>query len=191
MGTEGYAEVVSVDGRAQPLSGFLTTLLKGSGFLAVYVAGLVMAEGPLPVRRYLRTVHGSLAWFAQIGMFLMLGLLVFPSRLLPVAGLGLALALFLALLARPLVAALCLWPFGFSRREVAFMGWTGLRGAVPIILATAPVLAHVQGGERLFNLVFFMVVVNALVPGATIRWAARKLGMEDGQAHPTDGQMEG
>ncbi|HJW32633.1 MAG TPA: potassium/proton antiporter [Holophagaceae bacterium] len=187
--SEGLYSVLSM---AIPLLAFgLTTLLKGSGFLAVYVAGLVVAEGPLPVRRHLRTVHGSLSWFAQIGMFLMLGLLVFPSRLLPVAGLGLVLALFLAVVARPLVTLLCLLPFGFSRREVAFMGWTGLRGAVPIILATAPVLAHVQGGERLFNLVFFMVVVNALVPGATIAWAARALGMEDGQAPRSNGQMEG
>lgn len=120
-------------------------------------------------------MHDSLAWLAQVSMFLMLGLLVFPSRLLPVAGVGLVLGLVLAFIARPVVTIACLLPFRFPIRDMMFLGWTGLRGAVPIILATFPVMAGVPGGERIFNIVFFIVVVSTLVPGATIRAAARVL----------------
>ncbi|MCC6283919.1 MAG: potassium/proton antiporter [Phycisphaerales bacterium] len=151
----------------------LATVLDGSGFLAVFVTGVMLGKGHIPYRRGVTRVHDALAWLAQVSMFLMLGLLVFPSRLWPVAGTGLALGLVLALVARPLVAVLCLLPFRFSAREVTFLGWTGLRGAVPIVLATFPVMAGVPGGERVFNIVFFIVVVSTLVPGATIRAAAR------------------
>ena len=101
------------------------------------------------------------------------------DQLAEVAWQGLILALALAFVARPLVVALSLWPFRYGARETAFVSWVGLRGAVPILLATYPVLAGVEGGEHLFHLVFFVVVVNALIPGATIRWVARRLGMED------------
>jgi cell volume regulation protein A len=112
-------------------------------------------------------------------MFLVLGLLVFPSRVAHVAGQAVALGLFLAIVARPLVTALCLLPFrAYTRRDVAYVGWVGLRGAVPIILATFPVLAGAPGAERVFDVVFVIVVVNALVPGATVPWVTRKLGLE-------------
>ncbi|MGZ8378551.1 MAG: TrkA C-terminal domain-containing protein, partial [Gemmatirosa sp.] len=111
-----------------------------------------------------------------------LGLLVFPSRLGEVAGIGLGLALFLAIVARPLVVALCLAPFrAYTRRDVGYVGWVGLRGAVPIILATFPVLAGAPGASRVFDVVFFIVVVNAIVPGATVPWVTRKLGLESGE----------
>jgi cell volume regulation protein A len=110
-------------------------------------------------------------------MFLVLGLLVFPSRLLPVAPIGLVLALILSFAARPLAVTLCLLPFRFSPRETFFIGWVGIRGAVPIVLATIPVLSRVEGAEWAFNLVFFMVVVNAIVPGTTVGWTARKLDL--------------
>jgi cell volume regulation protein A len=154
------------------------TLLRGSGFLAVYAAAVILGNGPLPYRAGLLRVHDALAWLSQITMFLLLGLLVFPSRLPQVAGTGLLLALVLAFLARPLMAALCLAPFRYPRTEVAYVGWVGLRGAVPIVLATFPVLAGVPAAERIFDLVFFIVVVNALVPGATVAWVARRLGLE-------------
>ena len=156
----------------------VSTLALGSGFLSVYVAGLVLGNGPLPFRRSLLRVHDAMAWLSQIVMFLLLGLLVSPSRLVEVAVPGLVLGLVLALFARPLVVALCLLPFRFKAREVAYVGWVGLRGAVPIILATYPILAGVPGASRLFDVVFFIVVVNAFVPGMTVAAVTRRLGLE-------------
>jgi potassium/hydrogen antiporter len=155
----------------------LTTLLHGSGFLAVYLTGLVLGNGPLPFRPGLLRVHDALAWLAQIGMFLVLGLLVFPSRMEAVALSGLGLAVLLALVVRPLVVALCLLPFRYPARETLYIGWVGLRGAVPIVLATFPVLAGAPGAARIFDLVFFIVVVNALVPGGTVAWVTHRLGL--------------
>jgi cell volume regulation protein A len=159
------------------------TLLHGSGFLAVYVAGVILGNAPLPYHGGLSRVHDAVAWLAQVGMFLLLGLLVFPSRLLAVAGAGLAIGLFLALFARPLMVALCLLPFRMPLREIAYVGWVGLRGAVPVILATFPVLAGVPDAKRIFDVVFFIVVVNAIVPGWTIPLAARLLRV-GGEAPP-------
>ena len=158
------------------------TILHGSGFLSVYVTGLILGNGPLPYRAGLLRVHHALAWLGQVVMFLVLGLLVFPSRLFDVAGIGLALALFLAIVARPLVVWLCLLPFGYRAREVAYIGWVGLRGAVPIILATIPVLAGAPGSLRIFDVVFFIVVINALVPGTTVGWVTRRLGLGTNEA---------
>jgi cell volume regulation protein A len=151
------------------------TLLQGSGFLAVYVAAVILGNGPLPYLASLRRVHDAMAWFSQVSMFLLLGLLAFPSRIAGVAGPGLALGLFLAFLARPLVVGLCLLPFRFGAREIAFVAWMGLRGAVPIILAAYPVMAQVPGSQRIFDLVFFVVVVSVLLQGGSIRRAARWL----------------
>ena len=159
------------------LSFGVATLALGSGFLAVYVAGLVLGNGPLPFRAGLLRVHDALAWLSQIGMFLILGLLVSPTRLLEVAVIGLALSLVLSIAIRPAVVALLLAPFRYPAREQLFIGWTGLRGAVPIVLATFPVLAGAPGAARIFDLVFFIVVASAVVPGATIAWAARRLGL--------------
>ncbi len=156
----------------------LTTLAGGSGFLAVYTSGLVLGNGPIPYRAGLVRIHDAVAWLSQISMFLALGLLVFPSQLLEVAGVGLALGLLMAFVARPLVVALCLLPFRFPAKEIGYIGWVGLKGAVPIILSTFPVLTGVPGAERIFNLVFFVVVVNWIIPGATIRWVTRRLQLE-------------
>jgi cell volume regulation protein A len=156
----------------------LTTLLHGSGFLAVYLAGMVLGNGRLPYHAGLLRVHDALAWLAQIGMFLILGLLVFPSGLLEVAGPGLGLALLLAFLVRPVVVALCLAPFRYPPREVLYIGWVGLRGAVPIVLATYPVLVDAPGADRIFHIVFFIVVANALIPGGTVSWVTRRLGLQ-------------
>lgn len=156
----------------------LATIVHGSGFLAVYLAGLLLGNGPLPYRTGLLRVHDALAWLSQVGMFLILGLLVFPSRLLDVAGVGLAMALLLTFLVRPLVVALCLLPFRYPKREVLYIGWVGLRGAVPIVLATFPVLAGAPDAGRLFDLVFFIVVANALVPGGTVAWVTQRLGLQ-------------
>jgi len=155
----------------------LPSLLWGSGFLAVYAAAVVMGNGPLPYLSGLRRVHDALAWFSQVAVFLLLGLLAFPSRLVAQAGVGIGLAAALALVARPAVVALCLLPFGYTLRELTFVSWVGLRGAVPIILATFPVLAGVTGAHGVFDLVFFVVVLSTAVQGATIRWLAGRLGL--------------
>jgi cell volume regulation protein A len=156
----------------------LTTLLQGSGFLAVYLAGIVLGRAALPDRDALVRVHDGLAWLAQVVMFLMLGLLVFPSQLGVVAFRGTVLALVVAFVARPLVVVLCLLPFRYNWRERLYVGWVGLRGAVPIILATFPVLARVPGSHLIFNVVFFAVVVSSLLPGATVALASRWLRVE-------------
>jgi len=158
------------------------TLFNGSGFLAVYVAGAVLGDRPLPHQTGIKRVHDALAWVGQISMFLVLGLLVFPSRLLEVAWQGIAMGLFLAFVARPVVIAAFLVPFRFPVHEIGYIGWVGLRGAVPIILSVFPVLARAPGAERIFDIVFFVVVVNALIPGWTVSWLARKTGLEE--AHP-------
>jgi potassium/hydrogen antiporter len=154
------------------------TLVWGSGFVAVYVAAVVLGNGRVPYMAGLQRVHDAMAWFSQVAMFLLLGLLAFPSRLVGVAVPGLALGLFLAFVARPLVVAALLAPFRLPWREVMLISWVGLRGAVPIMLATFPVFAGVAGAQRVFDLVFFVVVVSSLVQGTSIRWLARALGLE-------------
>jgi cell volume regulation protein A len=166
------------------------TLLWGSGFVAVYVAAVVLGAGTLPYVAGLRRVHDAMAWFSQVAMFLLLGLLAFPSRLASVALPGLALALFLALVARPLVVALLLAPFRPPAREVIFVAWVGLRGAVPIMLATFPVFAGVPGARRVFDVVFFVVVVSAALQGTTIRRLARRLGLEVASPPPPRAMLE-
>jgi cell volume regulation protein A len=165
-------------GLALAAFGFATAL-DGSGFLAVYLAAMLLAAGAIPYRAAVRRVHNALAWLSQILMFLLLGLLVFPSRLEPMVSDGFLLALGLAFVARPAAVLLTLWPFGFSWREGVFVAWVGLRGAVPIILATYPVLRGVPDAEDVFYLVFFVVVVNSLLPGATVAWLARRLGVAE------------
>jgi cell volume regulation protein A len=160
------------------LSFGVATLAQGSGFLAVYITGIVLGNGPLPYRTGLFRTFDALAWLSQIGMFLLLGLLVFPSRLGEMAWLGLSIAIVLAVVIRPLVVALCLAPFRYPRNETTFIGWVGLRGAVPIVLATFPVLMGAPGADRIFHLVFFTVVVGAIIPGASVAWATRRLGLE-------------
>jgi cell volume regulation protein A len=172
------------------LSFAVPTLLYGSGFLSVYVAGVILGNGHLPYKAGLLRVHDALAWLSQITMFLVMGLLVFPSRLLTVAPVGLLLAGFLALIARPVVVWLCLLPFRYPPKEVAYICWVGLRGAVPIILGTFPVLAGAPGAERLFDLVFFVVVVSAIIPGATVGWVARRLGLESPEPPPPMAVLE-
>lgn len=166
------------------------TLAAGSGFLAVFACGAVLGNGALPFRAGLTRVHDAVAWMGQVSMFLMLGLLVFPSQLLPVAGVGLLLGLGLALVARPLVVTLCLLPFGWPAREIGYVAWVGIRGAVPIVLATFPVMAQIPGAERIFHVVFFIVVVSAIFPGASIVPLTRRLGLVDDDPPPPDAALE-
>jgi cell volume regulation protein A len=162
----------------------LPTVVGGSGFLAVYAAGLAIGHGTVPFRASVVRVHDAVAWLAQIVMFLVLGLLVYPSRLLAAAPIGFAVAMILAFVARPAAVALSLLPFRYPPREVVYIGWVGLRGAVPIILATAPILAGVPDAQLVFDVVFFVVVVNALVQGTTVPWLTRRLDLETAEAPP-------
>ncbi|MEP6765960.1 MAG: potassium/proton antiporter [Gemmatimonadaceae bacterium] len=162
----------------------LPTLLHGSGFLAVYIAGIALGEGALPYRNSVERVHDSIAWLCQIGMFLVLGLLVSPSRLASGALTGLGVALLLAFVARPAAVALCLAPFRYRIREVAYIGWVGLRGAVPIVLATLPVISNVPGAAHVFDVVFFIVVINAAMQGTSVPWVTRKLKTEAAEPAP-------
>lgn len=161
-----------------------TALAHGSAFVAVYVAGIVAGSGPLIHRRAIVRFHDAVAWLAQISMFVLLGLLVFPSRLPAVAGEGLAIAAFLLFVARPLSVLVSLTPFGFPLREQAMVAWVGLRGAVPIVLAAWPRVMGIEGSERIFDIVFFVVVVSVLVQGVTLPRVARWLGVAEPSERP-------
>ena len=149
----------------------------GSGFLSVYVAALVLGTGAVPARRTTIAFHQGLAWVAQISLFILLGLLVFPSGVGSVAAEGLLLSGALMFVARPLAAAIASALSPFDLRERLMLSWAGLRGAIPIWLATFPVIAGVEGSDELFNLVFFVVVTSTLIQGATFEPLARWLGV--------------
>lgn len=141
----------------------------GNGFLATYLAGVVLGSKPFLHKESLKQFHDGLAWLVQVVMFLMLGLLVFPSHLPKVFLPGLATAAFLVLIARPAAVFFALLPFRrISRNEKAFVSWVGLRGAVPIVLATIPLTAGIPQAQRLFDLVFFVVLTSVVVQGASI-----------------------
>jgi cell volume regulation protein A len=128
--------------------------------------------------------HDSLGWLSQIMMFLFLGLLADPARVARQVPTGIALALVLTFIARPVAALVSLLPFRFGLRESLYVGWVGLRGAVPIVLATFAVAAGVSGAERLFDIVVVLVIFNALLPGSTVRWATRLFKLESDAAPP-------
>jgi cell volume regulation protein A len=157
-------------------------VLHGSGFLSVYLAGLVLGSAPLAEREAMETFHDGLAWVAQLVMFLTLGLLVFPDALGPVAFQGTVLALIAAVVARPLAALIATTGAGFDLRERAVLGWAGLRGAVPVVLATFPVLEGVPRSEEFFAIAFFAVLVSTVLQGTTFEALARRLGVTTGEA---------
>lgn len=161
-----------------PLTYALTTVVGGNGFLAVYVAALVMANSRFLHKRKLTRFHDGLAWLMQIAMFLTLGLLVFPSRLLPIAGASIMVAIFVMVVARPIAVLLSLLPFRMPAAEKGFLGWVGLRGAVPIVLATFPISAGVDRAGVIFNIVFFIVLTSVLLQGTSIPLAARLLRLD-------------
>lgn len=155
-----------------------TNLMNGSGFLAVYLAGVVVGNRRSHATEHVLRVMDGLAWLAQAGMFVVLGLLVTPSHLLDHAGAALAMAVFLMLVARPLAVVIGLAPFRYKRNELAYVSWVGLRGAVPVVLAIVPVVMGVPESRLLFDVAFAVVLLSLLVQGATVPLAARLLKVE-------------
>lgn len=157
----------------------LTDLLHGNGYLSVYIAGLVVGNSRLSYRREMSTFFDGLTWLLQIVLFLTLGLLVNPSEMMGVSLVALAIGVFMILVARPLSVFLCLLPYRkIPRRGKVFASWVGLRGAVPIIFATYPLLSGVEGANIIFNIVFFITLVSLIVQGSTITLMARKLHLD-------------
>ena len=155
----------------------VASYLSTSGFLAVYICGLMIGALAPRHRRVVRSFHASLANGADIALFLLLGLLVFPAELPGVAIPALAVTAILLLVGRPLSVVLAMLPFRLSWKEMTFLSWAGLRGALPIVLATFPATAGVAAGDTIFNLVFFVVVVSALLQGTTIAPLAKRLDL--------------
>jgi len=161
----------------------LTTVAGASGFLAIYVAGLVLGNTRMHAANNIRRVHDGLAWLSQITLFLMLGLLVTPSELFATWHVGLLVAAVLVFVARPLAVWVSLLPFYFPWREQVFISWVGLRGAVPIVLATFPVLGGIEGGQLYFNIAFFVVLASLLIQGWTVAPLADKFRLRLPREH--------
>ncbi|NJP99815.1 potassium/proton antiporter [Streptomyces zingiberis] len=157
-------------------------LAHGSGFLAVYLASLVLGNARLPHSPATRGFADGLGWLAQIGMFILLGLLVTPHELLADLWPAVVVGLVLTLVARPVSVLVTCLPFRMPWRDQALLSWAGLRGAVPIVFATIPMVAGVPGSQRLFNIVFLLVIVYTLVQGPTLPWVARMLRIRDTEA---------
>jgi potassium/hydrogen antiporter len=157
----------------------VTTFLNGSGLLAVYIAAIIIGNAEIAYRHSIFRFTEGFAWMMQILMFVILGLLVFPSELFNPAILiqGILISLILMLVARPVAVFLSTIKMNYSQKERVFLSWAGLKGAVPIILATFPLLAGIEGSHQIFNVVFFVVLTSALIQGATIPMLANKLGL--------------
>lgn len=155
-----------------------TDLLGGNGYLAVYIAGLVVGNNKMIYKKSVITFFDGLTWLFQIIMFLILGLLVNPSELLKVWAPAVGISVFMIVAARPISVFLCLWPFKkMTRKGKAFISWVGLRGAVPIIFATYPFVAGVPHSREIFNIVFFITIISLVVQGTTVPYSARLLGL--------------
>ena len=168
----------------------LAAVLHGSGFLAVYLAGIVVGNRKVRALPSIIAFHDTATWLCQIVMFIVLGMLVTPSQLLPAVPSALAIALVLIFIGRPAAVAICLAPFGFSRREMTFVGWVGLRGAVSIFLAAIPTLAQAPNAQIYFNVAFVVVIISLIVQGWTIPPLARRLNLAVRQALRTVNRVE-
>ena len=154
----------------------ITDLLRGNGYLAVYIAGMMVGNHKITFRKEIATFMDGLTWLFQIIMFLMLGLLVNPHEMIEVAVVALLIGVFMIVIGRPLSVFLCLLPFRkITLKSRLFVSWVGLRGAVPIIFATYPVVANVEGSNMIFNIVFFITIVSLIVQGTSVSFAARLL----------------
>jgi cell volume regulation protein A len=183
-----FAPVASV--AAAALSFGAADVIGGSGFLAVYLVGLAVGSTPSRYRRQLVAFHEGIAFLAQVALFIVLGLLVFPNELPDVALPGVALAFVLMLVARPAAVWASTAFSNFTNRDRALLGWAGLRGAVPIVLATFVLSSDVPERNTIFNAVFFVVVVSVIVQGTTLEWVARKLGLLSYAPRPPEAPLE-
>ncbi|MCI5632691.1 potassium/proton antiporter [Helicobacter sp.] len=155
----------------------LSALLGGNGYLSVYLAGIMTNKYAFPYKSHIIAFHDAIAWMMQIVLFLVLGLLVFPSQLPEVAWFAMLFVFVLMFVARPLGVFTALFKSGYNFKEKLFISWVGLRGAVPIILATYPFVYHLESSQLIFNVVFFMVFISVLVQGMTLKFVARYLGI--------------
>ena len=164
-----------------------TTTLGGNGYLAVYICGIVFGNSRVPFKKGVGRFMDGVTWLSQIVVFIMLGLLVNPHEMLSVAAVSLLIGTFMIFVGRPLSVFLCLTPFRrIGLRAKTFVSWVGLRGAVPIIFATYPVVAHVEGASQIFNIVFFVTILSLLVQGTSVIASARKLGLVEDAAPNED-----
>ncbi len=168
----------------------IAIFLKGNGILAVYLAGLGLGQAEFQNKKTIMRFHDGLAWISQITMFVTLGLLVFPSHLVPLIGAGLLLTVLLMVVARPVSVFLCLLPFNMSLRKKTMLSWVGLRGSVPIILATFPFMAGISQADTIFNIVFFVVIASVFIQGTSIPLVSKMLKLDvpltDRKAYPIE-----
>jgi cell volume regulation protein A len=167
-----------------------TDFVGGNGFLAIYICAVYLGNQDLIHKKTIMKMFDGLAWLMQIVLFLTLGLLVFPTQIFPVIGIGLLISLFLILVARPLSVFLSLLPFKMRLKSRAYISWAGLRGAVPIVFATYPLLAGIEQAGMIFNIVFFISVTSVLIQGTTLslfsKWLHVALPQKVKPLAPTD-----
>ncbi|CAG0938271.1 partial K(+)/H(+) antiporter NhaP, partial [Candidatus Brocadiaceae bacterium] len=176
LGYEGLYPVIMI---SLVLLTYVTAVfLKGNGILAVYIAGLMLGKAEFPNKKMIMRFHDGLAWLAQIVMFITLGLLVFPSHIVPLIGAGFFLAFLLMVVARPVSVLLCLLPFNINMRKKVMVAWVGLRGSVPIILATFPFMAGIPQADTIFNIVFFVVIASVFIQGTSIPILSKMLKLD-------------
>ncbi|MCC9136585.1 potassium/proton antiporter [Pontibacter silvestris] len=166
-----------------------TNLISGNGFLAVYISSVILGNKNFIHKRSLSRFYDGVAWLMQILMFLTLGLLVFPSQMLPVIGMGILISLFLIFVARPISVFIGLSFFKISLQDKLYVSWVGLRGAVPIVFATYPLLAGVEKSNMIFNIVFFIVLTSVMLQGTTLKLVADWLNLSEQDNSPKRFQL--
>ncbi len=168
----------------------ITDLAGGSGLLAVYVMAVFVGNSDLMYRFTISRFNEGFSWMMQILMFILLGLLVFPNQLIGVSWQGIVLSFILMFIARPIAVFICMIFMKYNIKEQLFISWAGLKGAVPIVLATYPIVADIENSQVIFNAVFFVVLISALVQGSTLSWLASKLGLSGEKSHQESPSME-
>jgi len=176
LGYEGLYPVIMIS--LVLLTYVIAVFLKGNGILAVYLVGLMLGKAEFPNKKMIMRFHDGLAWLAQIVMFVTLGLLVFPSHIVPLIGAGFLLTFLLMVVARPVSVLLCLLPFNMNMRKKVMVAWVGLRGSVPIILATFPFMAGIPQADTIFNIVFFVVIASVFIQGTSIPFLSKILKLD-------------
>jgi cell volume regulation protein A len=189
LGFEGLYPVLTVAIMLLVFS--LTTLTGGNGFLAIYITAVMLANTELIHKNTIIKVFDGMAWLMQIVLFLTLGLLVFPSHIVPILGIGILIALFQIAVSRPIGVLLSLLPFNSSLREIGFISWVGLRGAVPIVFATYPLIASVDKSDLIFNIVFAISVVSVVIQGTSIPIVAKLFKVTDDDLQKIPSKLSG